>query len=60
VLSHRKLTVDVHRAELTGRIDPTRLPPAYEKARVVAPADLATLAIATLTRKILRRAGIEA
>ncbi len=53
VLSHRKLTIDVVRAELTGRVEAA---PGYDAVRLVRSLD--DLGIATLTRKILRCAGL--
>ncbi len=58
VLTHRRLTVDVLRAELTGRV-PSSPPAGYDALRLVDPAHgLARLGVATLTRKILRAAGL--
>jgi A/G-specific adenine glycosylase len=54
VLSHRKLTVDVLRAELTARVDAALS--GYDAFRLVRSLD--DLGIATLTRKILRKAGL--
>lgn len=61
VLSHRKLTVDVLRAELTGSLARDALPSdaGYDDVRVVRAGDLDSLGIATLTRKVLATAGIE-
>jgi A/G-specific adenine glycosylase len=56
VLTHRRLTVDVIRARL--RREPERLPASYDEARLVLPAALADLGVATLTRKILARAAV--
>jgi A/G-specific adenine glycosylase len=58
VLSHRKLTIDVLRAELSGPIGANDVPESagYDAIRVVPDADLATLGISTLTRKILAAA----
>ena len=59
VLSHRKLTIDVLRAELTGDLDMKDVPEGagYDAVRVTAPSDLGDLGISTLTRKILAAAG---
>lgn len=58
VLSHRRLTIDVHLAHAPGRKPPTRLPEAYEASRFLGPKALADVGIATLGRKILAAAGI--
>ncbi len=62
VLSHRKLSVDVMRADLTGSLDPAALPAdsGYDAAKLVKEADLDTLGISTLARKVLAAAGIPA
>ena len=57
VLSHRRLTVDVHAALLTKVPSRPKLPEVYEAARVFDEAALAGLGISTLARKILRAAG---
>jgi A/G-specific adenine glycosylase len=56
VLSHRRLVVDVHRAELTARA--TAIPAGYDAVRLASRADLATVGIATLARKVLGTAGV--
>lgn len=60
VLSHRKLTVEVVRAEVDGRAARRALPPEYVAARLLAPTDeaLDRLGIATLAKKILAAAVI--
>ena len=59
VLSHRKLTIDVLRATLTGELDMNDVPEAagYDAVRVTSLASLDDLGISTLTRKILAVAG---
>lgn len=56
VLSHRKLTVDVVRAEASFATPSAELPDDYDAARFAAAADLDALGIATLARKILAAA----
>lgn len=55
VLSHRVLSVDVLRAELTGDVDPTLAMDHadYDAADIILPADLSTRGISTLARKVL-------
>lgn len=53
VLSHRRLTVDVHAGVLSRVPRRPRLPEAYEAARVFEEAGLTDLGISALTRKIL-------
>jgi A/G-specific adenine glycosylase len=62
VLSHRKLTVDVMRADLTGVIEAAALPEdaGYDAVRVVAEDEMDQLGMATLARKVLAKAGIPA
>ncbi len=62
VLSHRKLTVEVMRADLTDRFDPARLPEdaGYDAAKVVTEEEIDGLGISTLARKVLAAAGIPA
>ena len=59
VLTHRRLTVDVHAAVLLADPDAAALPAVYETARLVDPARLEAegIGIATLTRKILATAA---
>ncbi len=59
VLSHRKLTIDVHRAPLTGEVDIEDVPEAagYDAVRIVPLSEIGDLGISTLTRKILGVAG---
>ncbi|MDB4939374.1 MAG: A/G-specific adenine glycosylase [Labilithrix sp.] len=58
VLSHRKLTVDILRTDLVGAVRAKDVPESagYDAVRVVPTADLSTLGISTLTRKILAAA----
>ena len=58
-LSHRLLTVDVMRAELTGELDAGRLPAeaGYDRVTIVSAAGLEALAMATLTQKVLAKAA---
>ncbi|CAN5923354.1 A/G-specific adenine glycosylase [soil metagenome] len=60
VLSHRKLTVDVMRADLTGHLDPETIPAdaGYDAAKVVSEEELDGLGMATLAKKVLAAAGI--
>jgi A/G-specific adenine glycosylase len=60
VLSHRKLTIDVLRTELTGAPRASDIPETagYDAIRVVPEAALDTLGISTLTRKILSLARV--
>ena len=58
VLSHRKLTIDVHLAHAPKASAPASLPDAYEAARFLATGELESVGIATLGRKILATAGI--
>lgn len=55
VLSHRKLTIDVLRAELTGSVEANEIPAAagYDAVRVVREHAFAELGMSTLARKIL-------
>jgi adenine-specific DNA glycosylase len=55
VLSHRKLTVDVLRAELVGPIGLKDVPEdaGYDDVRVVAEREIEDLGFSTLARKIL-------
>ena len=59
VLSHRKLTIDVLRAPLTGELDVNDVPEAagYDAVRVLPLSEIGDLGISTLTRKILGVAG---
>ena len=57
VLSHRRLAVDVVRGDLAGDC-PRALPPTYDDAQLVDPADLARFGIATVARKILAAARV--
>ncbi len=59
VLSHRRLTVEVHRATLGRLADETSapLPAEYERRELVPRAKLPDHALTTLARKILARAG---
>ena len=59
VLSHRKLTIDVCRAPLTGELDIGDVPEAagYDAVRIVPLSEIGDLGISTLTRKILGAAG---
>jgi A/G-specific adenine glycosylase len=58
VLSHRRLTVDVHVAALA--VDPKEvdLPEPYEEARLVDPTELGDIGIAALARKVLAKARV--
>lgn len=57
VLSHRKLTIDVHVAELAGDALPARaLAPTYEALALVSPEELDARGVSTLTRKVLSAA----
>lgn len=56
VLSHRKLTIDVVRAEVAEAALSVDLPDDYDAARFAAASDLEALGIATLARKILAAA----
>ncbi len=56
VLSHRKLTIDVLRAEAGAGALAAELPDDYDAARFALRADLDALGIATLARKILAAA----
>ncbi|MBX3210333.1 MAG: A/G-specific adenine glycosylase [Labilithrix sp.] len=56
VLSHRRLTVDVHAGVLARRPAGAKLPDAYETAGLFAEADLVDLGVSTLARKILASA----
>ncbi|MBX3202246.1 MAG: A/G-specific adenine glycosylase [Labilithrix sp.] len=60
VLSHRRLTVDVHAGVLASWSADTELPDAYETARLFADADLADLGVSTLARKVLAAARLDA
>ncbi len=55
VLSHRKLTIDVLRATLTGTVHMKDVPEAagYDAVRVISLAEMDDVGISTLTRKIL-------
>ena len=55
VLSHRKLAVDVMRADLTGIIEAKDLPEGagYDAVKVVSEEELDDLGVATLSRKVL-------
>ncbi len=59
VLSHRKLTIDVLRATLTGPVQIEDVPGSagYDAIRVTSMAEMAGVGISTLTRKILALAG---
>ncbi len=59
VLSHRKLTIDVLRATLTGKVAIGDVPQAagYDALRVTSLAEMEDVGISTLTRKILGVAG---
>ncbi len=57
VLSHRRLTVDVHAGVLSKVPVRPKLPDVYEAAGVFDEAGLADLGISTLARKILRAAS---
>ena len=59
VLSHRKLTIDVARATLTGPLAMKDVPEAagYDAVRVASRAEMDDLGISTLTRKILAVSG---
>ena len=58
VLSHRKLTVDVMRAELTGRLTLEAVPESagYDAVRVVARGEIAKVGFSTLAQKVLAAA----
>jgi A/G-specific adenine glycosylase len=60
VLSHRKLAVDVLRAELTGVLHARDLPEdaGYDAVKVVAQEDLDTLGFSTLARKVVAMATL--
>ena len=60
VLSHRKLSVDVMRADLTGVLETKDLPAdaGYDGVKVVPEDAIDDLGIATLTKKVLAAAGI--
>jgi A/G-specific adenine glycosylase len=60
LLSHRRLSVDVMRADLTGVLGAEDLPAnaGYDAVRVVGADDLDDLGMATLARKVLAVAGI--
>lgn len=60
VLSHRKLTVDVMRADLTGDLALEAIPPGagYDAVRVVSRAEIAEVGFSTLARKVLEAAAI--
>ncbi len=58
VLSHRRLSIDVHLAHAPKAVVPSSLPEAYESARFLARAELESVGIATLGRKILATAGV--
>ena len=60
VLSHRRLSVDVMRADLTGLIEAKDLPAdaGYDGIKVVPERELDDLGMATLARKVLAAAGI--
>lgn len=57
VLSHRRLTVDVHAGELARAPSLPKLPHVYETSSLFDDAGLAELGISTLARKILEAAG---
>jgi A/G-specific adenine glycosylase len=59
VLSHRKLTIDVLRATLMGKLRIEDVPESagYDAVRVTSKAEMADVGISTLTRKILALAG---
>jgi A/G-specific adenine glycosylase len=59
VLSHRKLTIDVLRGELTGELEMKDVPESagYDAVRVLPVAEIGELGISTLTRKILGVTG---
>lgn len=57
VLSHRRLTVDVHVAVLSRGPRSVPLPELYERAELFAPCDLEGIGLATLARKVLAAAG---
>ena len=56
VLSHRRLTVDVHAGVLTRAPDGARLPPVYEAAELFDAPALEALGVSTLARKVLAAA----
>ena len=58
VLSHRRLTIDVHVASLSDKLERIDLPEPYEEARLVDPTALKDLGIATLARKVLAKARV--
>jgi len=60
VLSHRKLTIDVMRAELTDSVAPLRIPreAGYDSAKLVTAEQMDGLGMSTLARKVLAAAGI--
>ena len=60
MLSHRKLAVDVMRADLTGLVEARDLPPlaGYDGVKVVTEEELDDLGMATLAKKVLAAAGI--
>ena len=59
VLSHRKLTIDVLRADLTGSIDVSEVPQksGYDDVRIVPERAFGELGMSTLARKILETAS---
>ena len=59
VLSHRKLTIDVLRATLTGDVEMDDVPVSagYDAVRLTSNAEMADVGISTLTRKILALAS---
>ena len=60
VLSHRRLSIDVHLAHAPKPALPSSLPETYESARFLSVAELESVGIATLGRKILATAGVVA
>lgn len=58
VLSHRKLLIDVLSTDLVGSVRDHALPDSYEAVKLVTKAGLTGIGVATLTRKILARAGV--
>jgi A/G-specific adenine glycosylase len=60
VLSHRRLTVDVCRGDLTAGVAGWPPPPGYDALRMVRADALGELGVSTLARKILAKAGVVA
>ena len=60
VLSHRRLTVDVHAAVLSNAKAGSKLPDVYESAALFDDAGLVDLGISTLARKLLAAARADA